>query len=113
MEKELSELGSSSVASLAAKEARVDRNRYFWKSSVWARNLTKGVSKILNSSGSNKGEEKKDRIANNVPYIEGGKLINASAVSQKLAMGKQSVKASSLDTVSSSPTTTSDNPRPA
>jgi len=112
MEKELSELGSSSVASLAAKEARVDRNRSFWKSSAWARNLTKGVSKILNSSGSNKGEEKKDRIANNVPSTEGGKLINASAVSRKLAMGKQSVKASSLDTVPLSSTTTSDNQRP-
>ena len=113
MEKELSELGSSSVASLAAKEARVDRNRSFWKSSAWARNLTKGVSKILNSSGSNKGEEKKDRIANNVPSTEGGKLINASAVSRKLAIGKQSVKASSLDTVSLSPTTTCDNQRPS
>lgn len=78
MEKELSEVAASSVASLAAKEARVDRNRSFWKSSGWARNLSKGVSKILSN---NKKDEKKDTS------IKGGKLVNASAMSRKLALG--------------------------
>ena len=80
MEKDLSQVASSSVASLAAKEARVDRNKSFWKSSPWARNLSKGVSKILGST--QKKEGKKSGID-----FKGGKLINASSMSRKLAMG--------------------------
>lgn len=84
IEKELYEVGSSSGASLAAKEARVDRNRSIWKSSGWARNLSKGVSKMLNSN--NKRDVKKSSSeSTNKP--QGGKLINASSVSRKLAMG--------------------------
>jgi len=110
MEKELSEVGSNSVASVAAKEARVDRNRSFWKSSAWARNLTKGVSKILNSSNNKGGEI---RLMNKIPSIEGGRLINASVVSRKLTLGKEPAKAVSLDKILLSSITTSGNQRPS
>jgi hypothetical protein len=39
LEREMTEVGSSSAADLAAKEARVDRTRSFWQSSKWARKL--------------------------------------------------------------------------
>jgi len=77
MEKDLFQVGSSSVASLAAKEARVDRNKSFWKSSAWAKNMKQGVSKIFNN---NNKEEKQSAP-------KGEKLINASSMSRKLAMG--------------------------
>jgi ubiquitin-protein ligase E3 C len=84
MEKELYEVGSSSGAALAAKEARVDRDRTFWKSSGWARSLSKGVSKMLHNN--NKRDSKKSALeSTNKP--QGGKLINASSMSRKLAMG--------------------------
>ena len=82
MEKELSQVRSSSVASLAAKEARVDRNKSFWKSSAWARNVSKGVSKMLGTT--NKKDERKSTSEKD---SKGGKLINASSLSRKLALG--------------------------
>ncbi|KAL3945620.1 MAG: hypothetical protein SGBAC_000276 [Bacillariaceae sp.] len=45
-EKELEEAGSSAV-SLAAKEAKIDRSRSFWKNSSWAKKASTGVSKML------------------------------------------------------------------
>ena len=72
-EMDLQEAGQS-AATLAAKEARVDRSRSFWNSSAWGRKLTKGVSKIL--SGDSKQTSK--------PSAE-AKLINTSSVSRTLA----------------------------
>jgi hypothetical protein len=48
-EKDLKEIGSESVASLAAKEAMVDRNRSFWQSSKWAKKLTQSMVSITNN----------------------------------------------------------------
>eukprot|EP00536_Pseudo-nitzschia_multiseries_P001809 jgi/Psemu1/168325/gw1.23.239.1 len=113
MEKEVFEARSSSVTSLAAKEARVDRNRSFWKSSAWARNLTKGVSKILNS---NKGSQNKTRTASTIPSPQDGKLIDASAVSRDLALGgsdKRSAKQVLLAATSLPLTTSADSRQPS
>lgn len=46
-EKDLAEVRTSSAASLAAKEARVDRNKGFWQSSRWARKLSSGVVRFV------------------------------------------------------------------
>lgn len=48
-EKDLKEIGSESVASLAAKEAMVDRNRSFWQSSKWAKKLSQSMVSITNN----------------------------------------------------------------
>lgn len=45
-EKEMSEFGTSSATSLAASEAKVDRNKSFWKSSKWARKLSSGMVSV-------------------------------------------------------------------
>jgi len=45
-EKELEEAGPSAV-SLAAKEAKIDRSKSFWRSSTWAKKASIGVSKML------------------------------------------------------------------
>ena len=94
MEKELSEVASSSAASLAAKEAR-DRNQAFWKSSLWARKLTKGMTNILGKS-SDKSDQSNES--------SGGGLINATSLSRKLAKdgaGKDAEKLASLSTTKS------------
>jgi ubiquitin-protein ligase E3 C len=75
-EKDLQEAGVS-AATLAAKEARVDRSKRFWNSSAWARKLTKGVSKMFDSNTNN------DSSAST--SSSGAKLIDASSVSRKLA----------------------------
>lgn len=77
-EKDMLEVGSSSAASLAAKEARVDRNKSFWNSSKWARKLTKGMSSLL------VGEDAKKRAAKN---LKPSSLRNQSTVSRNLAEG--------------------------
>jgi hypothetical protein len=46
-EKDLAQVRTSSAASLAAKEARVDRSKGFWQSSKWARKLTSGVVRFV------------------------------------------------------------------
>jgi ubiquitin-protein ligase E3 C len=74
-EKDLQEAGAS-AATLAAKEARVDRSKKFWNSSAWARKLTKGVSKMFDSNTNDSAST-----------TSGGKLIDASSVSRKLAQG--------------------------
>jgi len=53
-EKELEEAGSSAVT-LAAKEAKIDHSKSFWKSSAWAKKVSTGVSKIL--SGDTSGRQ--------------------------------------------------------
>ena len=85
MEKELTDVGGRSVASLAAIEARVDRKRSFWKSSAWARNLTKSF-KLL-SSNTKDGEKQYD-LSNEIFAAQDSKLINTSSLSRKIASGK-------------------------
>jgi ubiquitin-protein ligase E3 C len=41
LENDMVAVGGASAASLAAKEARIDRDRSFWKSSKWAKKLSK------------------------------------------------------------------------
>jgi ubiquitin-protein ligase E3 C len=72
--KEMADVAASSAAFLAAKEARVDRNKAFWKSAGWARKISKGMSTVL--SKGNKTESDK---------TEKSGLINATALSRKLA----------------------------
>ena len=73
---------TSTAASLAAKEARVDRSKGFWNSSKWAKNLSSGVSKMLSGDDGKQG----------LPRISSKKgpgiLIDTSSISQKLANGK-------------------------
>jgi hypothetical protein len=86
-ESDLQEAGQS-AASLAAKEARVDRSRGFWNSSAWARKVTKGVSKML--SGETDGKPASSSSS-------AGNLINTSSVSKTLAeSGGKGAASSSL-----------------
>ena len=73
---------TDTAASLAAKEARVDRSKGFWKSSKWAKNLTTGVSKMLSGDDGKLAMPKATR--KNGP----GMLVNTSSVSRKLANGE-------------------------
>lgn len=43
LEKDMAEVATASATSLAANEAKVDRNKSFWKSSKWARKLSSSV----------------------------------------------------------------------
>lgn len=81
-EKDLLEEGSSSAAILAAKEARMDRNRRFWNSSKWARKLSKGVAGLLSGDGGNEGKNASKKSNGGE-----GSLLNTSSVSRKLAGG--------------------------
>jgi ubiquitin-protein ligase E3 C len=76
-EKEFIEAQGSSAASLAAKEARIDRNKSIWNSSKWAKSLSKGVTNLL-SADRKSAPAKKD---------EDSYLRDNSAVSRKLASG--------------------------
>lgn len=77
-EKDLS--SNTTAASLAAKEARVDRSKGFWKSAKWAKNIKSGVSKML------AGDDGKKELK--PPAKKGpGRLMNTSAMSKKLANG--------------------------
>jgi ubiquitin-protein ligase E3 C len=80
-EKDLLEEGSSSAA-LAAKEARMDRNRSFWNSSKWARKLSKGVAGLLSGDGGKEG-----KTASKKSDGGEGSLMNTSSASRKLAGG--------------------------
>jgi ubiquitin-protein ligase E3 C len=81
-EKDLLEEGSSSAATLAAKEARMDRNRSFWNSSKWARKLSKGVAGLISGDGGKEG-----KTASKKSNGGEGLLMNTSSVSRKLAGG--------------------------
>ena len=78
-EKDLDELGTSSAASVAAKEAMVDRNRSFWQSSKWAKKLTS----LLSGEGKPFASNKPTNASKGV-----GKLMNTSSISRQLANGK-------------------------
>ena len=77
-EKEMAELGSASAASLAAREARVDRSKGFWQSSKWAKKLSKNLNSLIS------GDEKKSTQKQTNPKGS-GKLVNTSSLSRKLA----------------------------
>ena len=81
-EKEMAELGSTSAASLAAKEARLDRTKGFWQSSKWAKKLSKGVNNLLASDGKSNSKAK-----SSLPK-GAGSLVNTSSISRQLAHGK-------------------------
>ena len=82
-EKDLDELGTSSAASIAAKEAMVDRNRSFWQSSKWAKKLTSLIS------GSSGEIHKSTANTNSSSSKKGvGKLMNTSSIARQLANGK-------------------------
>lgn len=82
-EKDLSEGGASSAATLAGKEARIDRNRSFWNSSKWARKLTKGVAGLLSGDGGKEGKTASKRSNGGE-----GMLMDTTSVSRKLAGGE-------------------------
>ena len=72
--------GTATAASMAAKEARVDRSRA-WLSSKWANKVKKSVTGLLSST--------KVDVNAQPNYRESGKgmLMETSAVSKKLASG--------------------------
>lgn len=73
----LQEGGAISAAMMAAKEARIDRNRSFWISSRWSKKLTKGVTSFLSGDSNNKSNRDGK-----------GTLMNTSSIAMKLAGGK-------------------------
>lgn len=84
-EKDLDDIGSESVANLAAREAMVDRSRSFWQSS-WAAK----ISRTMNSLISGPGEKPKSNQSSCA--VRGpGQLMNTSTISRQLAHGKGSV----------------------
>lgn len=78
--KEAAGAGTATAATMAAKEARVERNRA-WLSSKWASKLKKGVSGLLASTKTDTNVKPN--------YGDGGKgmLVETSAVSKSLASG--------------------------
>lgn len=87
-EKDLKEEGSS-AASLAAKEARVDRSRG-WLTSKWANKVKKGVSSLLSSSSvtASSSGATKSQVRENYSGEGEGHLLETSAVARKLAGGE-------------------------
>jgi ubiquitin-protein ligase E3 C len=80
-EKDLEEIGTESVSSLAAKEAMVDRNRSFWQG-TWAKKMTRSVNALIAGP-----EKQKSRSSLKGP----GQLMNTSSIARQLANGKGSV----------------------
>jgi ubiquitin-protein ligase E3 C len=97
-EKDLAQEGTSSATVMAAKEARIDRNKSLWNSSKWARKLTKGVANMFDTGKKPSSNEKKS-----VGKSKEGELMNTSAVSRQLAEGmKPSSNASASTALKSS-----------
>jgi ubiquitin-protein ligase E3 C len=81
-EKELDDIGSESAASLAAREAMVDRNRSFWSAtSSWGKKLTQSMNALMSTAGEKKPNKPKGP----------GQLMNTSSISRQLANGKSTV----------------------
>jgi ubiquitin-protein ligase E3 C len=97
LEADWQQSGHSSAASLAAKEARMDRHKRFWNSSKWARKLTKGVSNMLVSpdSASFAGSKKLNGPETHadkelMEAVAAGLLLeDTSALSRQLAEGSK------------------------
>lgn len=80
-EKDLQDIGTESVSSLAAREAMVDRNRGFWQG-TWAKKLTKSVNALISGPA-----DKKPKSSLKGP----GQLMNTSTIARQLANGKGSI----------------------
>lgn len=95
LEKDL--FGTVTAASLAAREARIDRSKGFWNSSKWAKSVKKSVSKIF--VGDEQSKELKP------PTPKGlGRLVNTSSLSRRLADGTTSKTIASYEEIISVPT---------
>ncbi|KAL7445769.1 hypothetical protein ACHAXM_011340 [Skeletonema potamos] len=86
-ENDLTEIGSTSATSLAAKEAMVDRNRRFWQSSKWAKKLTQFIS----SAGEKMTVSESLTSCPKDSKAGEGQLMNTSSLSRQLANGKGSI----------------------
>lgn len=91
-EKELLDIGTASAASLAAKEAMIDRSKSFWQTSKWAKKLSQSVTSLL-SGDSSKGS---DQRRGNIGPKGSGKLLNTSSVSRHLARGSKGKSPTSM-----------------
>lgn len=80
----LAEVVSSSAASLAAKEARMERSRGFWMSSRWARKMKSTMGSLFSDNSTKPSEPKKSAGSSS---IGSGQLVNTSSVSRQLAHG--------------------------
>eukprot|EP00985_Skeletonema_marinoi_P002204 scaffold893_cov143-Skeletonema_marinoi.AAC.8 len=97
-ENDLTEIGSTSATSLAAKEAMVDRNRRFWQSSKWAKKL----SNFISSAGEKMTSSESSSSGPTDSRTGKGKLMNTSSLSRQLANGKGSVSRAVTSAVLSS-----------
>eukprot|EP00956_Cyclotella_meneghiniana_P027192 scaffold60450_cov51-Cyclotella_meneghiniana.AAC.1 len=88
-EKDLHDIGTESVSSLAAREAMVDRNRGFWQG-TWAKKLTKSVNALISGPA-----DKKPKSSMKGP----GQLMNTSTIARQLANGKGSINRSITNAV--------------
>ena len=88
-EKDLQDIGTESVSSLAAREAMVDRNRGFWQG-TWAKKLTKSVNALISGPA-----DKKPKSSMKGP----GQLMNTSTIARQLANGKGSINRSITNAV--------------
>eukprot|EP00804_Cyclotella_cryptica_P013242 CCRYP_007021-RA/>CCRYP_007021-RA protein AED:0.07 eAED:0.07 QI:1533/0.88/0.9/1/0.88/0.9/10/126/925 len=84
-EKDLEDIGSESMASLAAKEAMVDRSRSFWQGS-WAAKISRSMNSLISGPG-----EKPKSNQSSSPVKGPGQLMNTSSIARQLAHGKGSV----------------------
>ncbi|GKY96085.1 hypothetical protein MPSEU_000568600 [Mayamaea pseudoterrestris] len=91
----LEEGGAMSAATFAAKEARLDRNKSFWNSSKWAKNLSKSVSSFLSVSDSSSASASKTKGNGTM------RLLNTSSVAKKLAGGESGSGANAYVAISS------------
>ena len=76
LEKDLQEIMTESSTSVAAREAMVDRTKSFWQRSKWAKKLHSMFSSTTDKSRASKSKK-----------ATGGKLMNTTSMSRKLASG--------------------------
>ncbi len=91
-EKNLLDIGMSSAASIAAKEAMIDRNRSIWQSSKWAKQLAALISGP---------REKKYAVCKSTDTRSVGQLMNTSSISRQLANGQAPINTSVTSVCSS------------
>uniref|UniRef100_A0A7S4JH34 Uncharacterized protein n=1 Tax=Odontella aurita TaxID=265563 RepID=A0A7S4JH34_9STRA len=83
-EKDLIDVGTTSAANLAAKEAMIDRSKSFWQASKWAKKISQSMTSLLSGDSSRLSSQHATIRAK-----EGGKLLNTSSVARNLARGKE------------------------
>uniref|UniRef100_A0A7S2UH98 HECT-type E3 ubiquitin transferase n=1 Tax=Attheya septentrionalis TaxID=420275 RepID=A0A7S2UH98_9STRA len=84
LEQDMAAVGSTSAANLAAKEARIDRDRSFWKSSKWAKKLSKTMTSLLSGDNSSSNSSSLQLSSSGIAK-GGGSLVNTSSMSRQLA----------------------------